>query len=85
MPASLPSFSASAIFLRASSTLRTIFFLMTFSDECACSVSRDTLSGSVSESTMPFRKLRYLQQSQMSVQSLTPRLYVLPLLQHGRW
>lgn len=61
MPGSVPSFSASDSFLRESSTLRTIFFLMTFREACACSVSRDTLSGSVSESTIPFRKLRYLQ------------------------
>ena len=55
------SFWASDIFLRLSSTLRTSFFLMTLREACACSVSRETLSGSVvSESTMPFMKLRYL-------------------------
>ena len=43
-----------------SSTLRTTFFLMTFRLACACRLSRDTLSGSVSLSTMPLTNDRYL-------------------------
>lgn len=38
----------------------TSFFLMVFSEECACSISRLTLSGSVSESTRPTSQRRYL-------------------------
>ncbi len=39
---------------------RTSFFWMVFSEECACSISRLTLSGNVSESTRPTSQRRYL-------------------------
>lgn len=57
-----PSFSASASLRMVSRALRTSFFFMVFRLSCACSVSLLTLRGSVSLSTMPFRKFRYLQQ-----------------------
>ncbi len=56
------SVSVSASFLIMSRALRTSFFLMVFRAACCCRFSLETCRGSVSESTMPCTKLRYLQQ-----------------------
>lgn len=52
--------SLSASCLSTSRVFRTTFFLMTLRAACSWSASLDTLRGSVSESTSPFKKPRYL-------------------------
>ena len=46
--------------MAAASALRVIFLPITLSTLFCCSISRDTLSGSESESTTPLMKPRYL-------------------------
>ena len=55
---SSPFLSASAIDLIIASALRVIFLPITFRTLFCCNISRDTLSGSESESTTPLMKPR---------------------------
>ncbi len=52
--------SSDASFLIMSMALRTTFFLMTLMPSVACNTSRDTFSGSESESTTPTKNLNQL-------------------------
>ena len=52
--------SSDASFLIISMALRTTFFFMTLMPSVACSTSRDTFSGSESESTTPTKNLNQL-------------------------
>ena len=64
-----------------SSALRTSFFLIVFKLVCCWRVSRDTFKGSVSESTMPLMKLKYLgNSSSNSSEMKTRRTYNLSAL-----
>ena len=56
-----------------SRALRTSFFLIVFKLVCCCSVSRETLRGRVSESTMPLMKLRYLGRSSSNSSEMNTR------------